>query len=47
MAERTMINPVKNKKQNLLQSLQDYGAIAVKINRRTAKLSSDTEQAFR
>lgn len=37
----------QNKKQNLLQSLQDYGAIAVKINRRMAKLPVDTEQALR
>ena len=41
------MNPVKNKKQNLLQSLQDYGAIVVKINRQAAKLLGDTEQALR
>ncbi|HST12767.1 MAG TPA: hypothetical protein VLL05_20490 [Terriglobales bacterium] len=32
------MNSIKNKKKNLLQSLQEYGAITVKINRRTAKL---------
>ena len=40
------MNPIKNKKKNLLQSLQDYGAIAVNINRRAAKLPADTEQAL-